>query len=134
MTQPLGRPQEAVPQEAAEAVIAWIAQGKTLREFCRQPGMPCRQTIDNWKDKDNDFASRIARARETGHDEIADECIEIIDTATDANLGKARVWTRLQLLAKWDPKKYGERTVLAGDPEAPLVLADAIAKARKRVE
>ena len=55
------------------------------------------------------FTARIACAREAGEDAIAEDCIEIIDNATDANLGKARVWTRLQLLAKWNPKKYGDR-------------------------
>ena len=94
--------------------------------------MPCRQAIDLWKDKDAAFASRIARARDLGYDEIAEDCLEIIDSADDANLGKAQVWTRLQLLAKWNPKKYGERTVLAGDPEAPIAIAEVIAKARKR--
>lgn len=29
--------------------------------------------------------------------------------ANDASRDKARAWVRLQLLAKWDPKRYGER-------------------------
>jgi hypothetical protein len=28
--------------------------------------------------------------------------------------------TRLKLLAKWNPKKYGDRQILAGDSENPL--------------
>jgi hypothetical protein len=50
------------------------------------------------------------------------------------NRSRLRVDTRKWLMSKLAPKKYGDRTVLAGDPDAPLVLADAIAKARKRVE
>ena len=36
---------------------------------------------------------------------------------------KLQIETRLKLLAKWDPKRYGGRTVLAGDAQAPLALA-----------
>lgn len=124
----MARPKESVPQAMADEVVAWISEGKTLREFCRQEGKPSRQTIDNWKDKDSAFASRIARAREDGYDEIADYCLEIIDSATDANLGKARVWTRLQLLAKWNPRKYGDKVdhTLAAPDGGPVQHTIAI--------
>ena len=35
---------------------------------------------------------------------------------------KLQIETRLKLLAKWNPKKYGERTTLAGDKENPLQI------------
>ena len=47
---------------------------------------------------------------------------------------KLRIDARKWLLAKLAPKKYGDRTTLAGDPEAPLVLANRIANARKRAK
>ena len=34
---------------------------------------------------------------------------------------KLQIWTRLQLLAKWNPTKYGDRTTLAGDKNNPLI-------------
>jgi len=33
---------------------------------------------------------------------------------------KLQIETRLKLLAKWNPKKYGERLAVAGDAENPL--------------
>jgi len=33
---------------------------------------------------------------------------------------KLQIETRLKLLAKWNPKKYGERVQVAGDAENPL--------------
>jgi hypothetical protein len=33
---------------------------------------------------------------------------------------KLRIETRLKLLAKWNPKKYGERVQVAGDADSPL--------------
>lgn len=106
---PVGRPTEPVSEELAEELIQWLSDGKTLRAFCRQEGYPSKSAIYRMIDKSAELEGHIARARDEGHDAIADECLEIIDTATDANLGKARVWTRLQLLAKWNPKKYGDR-------------------------
>jgi hypothetical protein len=121
----MGRPPEPVPQDIADALCGWIAQGKTLREFCRQPGMPARRTVDDWRDKDPDFAARVARARDTGFDMIAEEMLAIADTpqsgeivtqdkdgktvVTEDMLGhrKLQVETRAKLLACWDPRRYG---------------------------
>ena len=64
-------------------------------------------------DKDKTFDARIARAREDGYDVIADECMRLSDTkpADQVEVGwrRLQVDTRLKLLAKWNPKKYGDR-------------------------
>jgi hypothetical protein len=62
--------------------------------------------------KSSSDASRV-RVNAGGH-EIADECIEIADDkAEDPASRRVRVETRLKLLAKWNPKMYGERTQTA---------------------
>jgi len=33
-----------------------------------------------------------------------------------------QIETRLKLLAKWNPRKYGDKTILAGDDQAPVVV------------
>lgn len=123
---PAGRPPEPVPEAMAAEIIEWISQGKTLREFCRQPGKPSRRSVDEWRLKDPTFAARVARARDCGFDQIADECMAISDTTEEGitleevedgktttkrgdMLGhrKLRVETRLKLLACWDPRRYG---------------------------
>jgi hypothetical protein len=117
-----------------------------VREFCRQDGMPSFSSVYRWMEKDEEFATRIARAREIGHDAIADETLEIIDTEPEfaeswskeggskhrdsahATWLKNRVEQRMKLLAKWNPKKYGDKvgveaqggftlTVVTGVPE-----------------
>ena len=111
-------------QSVAAQLIEWLSDGKTLRAFCRQPRYPSKSAIYRLIEGDAELAGLIARAREEGHDAIADECLEIIDSATDANLGKAQVWTRLQLLAKWNPKKYGDKLGLTGgDGSGPIQAA-----------
>lgn len=80
--------------------------------------------------KNEEFASRFAQARELGQDFIAEECLEIADDASNdwmekidkdgmavgwqlngdhVQRSKLRIETRLKLLAKWNPKKYGNR-------------------------
>jgi hypothetical protein len=130
---PIGRPPEPVPQDLADDLVSWLTLGKPLREWCRQPGNPEWRTVYHWMDKDPDFVARIARAREDGHDVIADECKELADTKpadqVEVAWRRLQVETRLKLLAKWNPKKYGDKvgvdhaggvnlTVITGVPSA----------------
>lgn len=122
----MGRPPEDVPADIVEELIEWISQGKTLREYCRQPGKPAWRTVYAWMAKDVDFYARFAHARELGHDAIAEETLEIIDTfpmeavsesGSRLDSGhvawlKNRVEQRMKLLAKWNPKKYGDKVGL----------------------
>lgn len=61
-------------------------------------------------------------------------------TVTEDMLGHRKLFVEgtLKLLAKWDPKKWGDRVALAGDKENPLVpelpqeqIADEVAKLLK---
>lgn len=119
----MGRPSLYNPQIIDE-ICQWIADGKTLREFCRQDGKPSYSAVYDWLEDDESFRTRFARARETGEDVIAQECLEIADDSTNdwveskfgpqlnqdhVQRSKLRIETRLKLLAKWNPKKYGDR-------------------------
>lgn len=116
--------------KTADAIVQWISEGKPLRQFCRENGLTWR-TVYNWLEADTDFASRFARARDIGADAIAEQALEIADTPlegvrTETTTGedgntkevredmlghrKLQVETRLKLLAKWFPQKYGDKT------------------------
>lgn len=107
-------------------ILAWIGDGQTLRDFCRQDGSPSHVAVYDWLKKDEAFALRFARAREVGHEAIAEEALALADEPPPKVDGrvdhgyvawvKTRVWTRLQLLSKWNPGRYGDRP-----PEAPVV-------------
>ena len=145
----MGRPPEAVPEAVAEEIVEWISQGKTLREFCRIEGKPAWRTVYSWMEKDKDFYARIAHARDLGYDAIAEETLEIIDTPPefaeswskdggskhrDSAHGawmKNRVEQRMKLLAKWSPKKYGDKVGV--EHSGAIALDAAILEARKRV-
>jgi hypothetical protein len=136
----MGRKISHHKEDHEEAIIGWISEGKTLRDYCRQDDCPSFHTVYRWLDDDNDFSRRFARAREIGHDVIAQECLSIANTPVaeeelqidsegktkktikDA-LGhrKLQIDTRLKLLAKWDPKRYGDKLELGSDPDKPIV-------------
>lgn len=123
-----------------DEICEWISEGKTLRDYCRQDGKPKYVVIYDWLRDDSDFAERYARAREAGHDVIADEIITIVDQhppptaqgSTDSGYvtwQKNRAWTRLQLLAKWNPSRYGESkkaVELSGPNGGPIKTQAAI--------
>ena len=124
-------------EKIKEAVVNWISDGKTLQDFCRQEGMPAFRTIYNWQAEDKVFDANIVRARDIGHDSIAEDCLrladkeplEVFDEAGNKRYDpgsiawrKMQIETRTKLLAKWNPKKYGDKTILAGDDTAPIAV------------
>lgn len=106
----------------AKEIIQRLSKGEPLAVICRDDWLPCDDTIRNWADNNPEFARDIARARETGFDQIALDALAIADAPNitinpdtkepeqrDAARDRLRVETRLKLLAKWDPKRYGDK-------------------------
>jgi benzoyl-CoA reductase/2-hydroxyglutaryl-CoA dehydratase subunit BcrC/BadD/HgdB len=132
------KPKKTPPSERASVlntICRLLCEGVPLRQILReQPGMPAVTTFYMRLDpKSKQYvpatAERIARARAEGFDAIADGCLEIADDARNdwmekvskegdadgvafnaehVQRSKLRIETRLKLLAKWDPKRYGE--------------------------
>lgn len=114
--------------EIVDDVIARISKGETLAAICRTPGYPATRTFYDWVEVDEELSARFARARKVGFDAIADETIAIADTppaytqteggmridAADIQHRKLQIETRLKLLAKWDPKRYGDKVQVDG--------------------
>jgi hypothetical protein len=141
-----GRPSKYT-QEIAQEICLRLAEGEPLRQICRDDGMPEWRTIYDWMYRDDalgeagvGLSAAIARAREIGYDKMAEECLELADTpkwgtkqvesedgivvTREDMLGhrKLQIETRLKLLAKWNPKKYGERLTHAGDADNPVAV------------
>lgn len=76
-----GRPTLYTP-ELAEKICALIAQGYSERKIAAMPGMPTRETIRTWKERQPDFLGRSARAREESAECFREEALQIArDTA-----------------------------------------------------
>lgn len=113
--------------EIKDEICTRISGGETLRAICREAGKPSWVSIYRWLELDPEFKLRFAHARDLGFDAIAEEALEIANTPCEGQIVTSKEWgdeiktedmlghrklqieTRLKLLAKWSPKKYGER-------------------------
>jgi hypothetical protein len=100
--------------------------------------MPAWTAVYAWGAKDAELSERIARAREAGQDAIAEEVYALVERDPERIMseGGGRVdagyvqWIRVQadiklkLLAKWNPKRYGDRVALTGADGAPPINVD----------
>ena len=139
---------DSYTKKIADEICRRIAGGEPLRQICRDRHMPSWQTVYQWMVRHEEFGERIARARQLGFDAIAEEALEIantpmmgVETEKEGEKVKTRradmlghrklqVWTRLQLLAKWCPQKYGDKREVSMTINESLAERLSRAKAR----
>lgn len=130
--------------ELIEEVLSRIAQGETLAALGRELDFH-PQSWARWIAEDEELSLAYAQARDIGADVIADEALRIIDAeperivqvdedgkTTSTRLDSAAVtWAknraemRLKLLAKWNPKKYGDKqTVDLGNKDGETLKVE----------
>lgn len=144
--------------ENAALICTRVAENVTRRHIAAELGCSAG-SISDWLNSDAEFAAQYARAMELRVDRMAEEIQEISDDGTNdwiqreigdgetvtvvdhehIQRSKLRVDTRKWLMSKMMPKKYGDRTTLAGDPENPLVhehrtVAERQAEARAMLD
>ena len=126
-------------QDRFDAIIKEIEQGNSLRKILSQNGYPSSQTFYKWISEDEIKAKQYARACEVRSDLIFDEILEIADDprqdaiVTDNGIvmntefvqrSKLRIDARKWVLAKMNPKKYGDKVenTIVGDNEKPIII------------
>lgn len=130
-----GRPDE-YDQVLFDEVIRRLSGGEPLAAICRDEHMPSLRSVYRWKDRNYENLARFAHAREDGEEIIAASIMDIADApppltamgSTDGGAvqhAKLRIETRLKLLAKWNPKKWGEKLGIGGADELPPVQTNA---------
>jgi hypothetical protein len=142
-SKPIGRP-SSYTDEVSQAIISQLAEGRTLREVCRDEGMPPESTVRGWVlDDVNGFSAQYARAREIGYQAMADELLEVADDGRNdwmeregennegwqvngEHLGRSRlrVDTRKWLLSKALPKVYGDKQTVEHQGGLSINLVD----------
>lgn len=138
---PRGRPTAWSPEKGRE-ITDRLSAGEPLAQICRDESMPAVRTVYDWRDKYEDFSADFARGRDEGFDAIALDCLKIADDASNdvkwvgqegeerevlnaefVQRSKLRIETRLKLLAKWDPRRYGDKLALGqADDLGPLTV------------
>jgi hypothetical protein len=121
----MGRPSKYT-KAIIEEVCERLSKGEPLAAICRDEHMPDQSTIWDWSKEREDVSQAIARAREAGEEFMLAECLEISDSPTERTAfgsidgghiqeKKLRIDTRLKLLAKWNPKKWGDKVDVTTD-------------------
>jgi hypothetical protein len=82
-----GRP-SLYNQQLAAQICTRISNGESLRNICREAGMPHMDTIYVWLGKHPVFADQYARAREEQADTLADEIQALSDEPPRMMLNK----------------------------------------------
>lgn len=119
MTHPISK----FTPEQADAICAWIAEGKSLAAWCRQTNT-LYKTVTNWLKGEPEFQKAYIQAREDSADADADAMSDIRDRVLSGELKPDQARVAMDAL-KWSsgkrkPKVYGDRMVLAGDEGAPI--------------
>lgn len=144
------RPPVPYTRELADDICSKLSDGTSLRELCRDEGMPNESTVRDWATTDVDgFGARYVRAREVGYLAMADELLEIADDSSGdmtvdengkermdsefAARSRLRVDTRKWFLAKMLPKVFGDRIDMSHSGTVSLELGEAMRKAKERL-
>jgi hypothetical protein len=136
-----GRPSdynEAIGQEICDR----MALGESLKDITDSPKMPHRGTVYRWAN--GQFRDAFARAREYQSEALLDDCVHIadnialsesdkaegIDINAKIQAAKLQIDTRLRVIAKIAPHKYGDRIQHTGMNGGPIQIAAVTIDAR----
>jgi transposase-like protein len=119
-------PETRYTPEFAEEVCQRMAEGASLREVCRENGVP-ESSVRQWVRDDRDgFAARYQAARTLQVESWSDQIIEIGNREDlDPQDKRVRCDNLKWLTSKLLPKRYGDRLLVAGDAENPLQVLHA---------
>lgn len=136
---PPGKPTVFTPA-IGRRILDGLCKGMPLTILCVAEDMPGYDTVRDWAAADPLFYVALTRARNAGFDQIALDALAIADTPMEGEiitdkadgggnrradmLGHRRlqVETRLKLLEKWDPTRYGRKNTreVSGSAGGPV--------------
>ena len=130
-------------------ILAYLADGMSLREVCRMEGMPERSAVNRDLLADVEFQNQYARACEIRADVLFDELLEIADDGSndwmerknsDGSVGdiilngenvqrsRLRLDARKWAISKMNPKKYGDKLELGGTGASGEILIGQVTR------
>lgn len=133
----MGRPSLYTP-EVLETICEGLSKGIPLTVICEADEMPAPRTVMDWQASMPDVSAAIARARDAGEVALLEQCLKIADDGecdwvlskksplvdTDhIQRSKLRIETRLKLLAKFNPKRWGDKLEVDNKGEMTLNVA-----------
>lgn len=133
-------------------ILLSIEEGNSLRTTLKREGMPTSTTFYEWIDNDKEKSLHYARACEKRADSIFEEILEIADESINdvvsyeiadgvkvekvdhenIQRSRLRVDARKWMLAKMQPKKYGDKLDVTSDGDALQAPKKIIIKVNRR--
>ena len=139
---PAGRP-SSYTQEIASVICERLSMGESLRSVCRDENMPAISSVFKWMNEHEEFSKQYARAKQESADAMAEDILEISDSAKNdwmekhgkddagwvlngdhVQRSRLRIETRKWLMAKMKPKKYGESSTVEQTIIMPKPIMD----------
>ena len=130
--------------ELIQTVLDAVSSGIPLEHVCKAQGITV-QSWHVWRRADEELAIAHGRARDDGFDALAAESLAIIDAppervvtmsgedrvesridSASVQWAKNRAEHRLKLLAKWDPRRYGDKIELEHKGGVKMLRVDAL--------
>jgi len=96
-----------------ERLVAEIQTGRSLRQVCKDEGMPDFRTVQRWIVSDGSFAVKYARARMAQADTLFDRMEEVEEAVSagtmDSHAARVVLDSMRWRASKLAPKVYGDR-------------------------
>ena len=110
----------------AKDICKRIAEGFSVAVICQAPDMPHETTIYGWLIDRPDFLAMYDIAKEKQMEIYANQLIDLADNCrADADAvakAKLQIFARQWVMGRLKPKKYGDKTTIAGDRDNPLIM------------
>ncbi len=90
----------------------------SLKDVCEELGLN-ESTVYAWKERHAEFQELYARARLDRADMMAEDVIRVVDTEDDPARARVQMDARKWYAAKLNPKQWGDKTIIGGDPDNP---------------
>ncbi len=135
-----GAPEIYEKEAVLREMFIRMAEGESLNSISRDAHMPSRGLVYYWMKDRPDIAENFARAQDSQSHALLDDCLHIADNvqlsgdaAIDAariNRAKMQIDTRLRIIAKANPARYGDRVQHTGANGGPIAVATVTINAR----
>jgi hypothetical protein len=96
-------------QKLFDRICERMAEGESLRAICKTKDYPAKRTVLRWVAKDEKLAAQYAEAQNMRAEHYFDEIIDIADKGADPAKTRVQVDARKWVLARMNPKKYGDK-------------------------
>lgn len=100
----------------ADLIIQKVVEGASLTKACKELGLQY-SIVNKWKNDSIEFRKRLDDAFKDRAEKHHDEVLEIAEESRDQ---KARIEARKWSSEKYNPERFGQKTKISGDKDAPL--------------